>query len=185
MITRLIKPTVIVSLFLFIASPALAIGKPDGVGARPNASAQATGAVRACQARESAIKTRMTRLTNLAANMETKFDSIAGRVKNYYTSKVLPSGKTVANYDSLVANIATQKTAVASALTQAQANINSFNCASGNAKAQLTQFRQDMQAVKSTLKDYRTSIKNLIVAVRSVTGSQNSETESSKSGGNQ
>lgn len=180
---RITKSILLVPLFLLTVTPVLAVGKPNSIGARPNIPAQSTGAARVCQARENVIKTRMTRLTNLAVNMETKFDSIAARVENYYTSKVVPGGKTITNYDALVANIQTQKTAVQTALTKAQDDVNSFNCTSGNPKGQLTQFREDMQAVKSALKDYRTSIKNLIVAVHSVTGDQNSE--STKSGGNQ
>lgn len=85
-------------------------------------------------------------------------------------SKVVPSGKTIANYDSLVADIQAKKSAVQTALSIAQNDANSFSCTGDDPKGQLTQFRKDMQAVKKALKEYRTSIKNLIVAVRSVTG---------------
>jgi hypothetical protein len=106
--------------------------------------------------------------------MEEKFDSIAKRVEDYYNSKVVPGGKTVADYVSLVTNINTNKTVVQTALTKTQNDANSFDC-TGNPKDQLMRFREDMQSVKKALKDYRTSIKNLIVAVHSVTGVQNSE----------
>ncbi len=138
------------------------------------------GRVKACQVREASVKTRMTHLTDLATTMETKFDAIATRVKDYYTNKVQPSGKTVTNYSTLVAAIATQKTAVQTALTTAQNDANAFSCTSGMPKQQVTQFRTDMQAVKEALKDYRTSIKNLIVAVHSVTGEGHEATPSPK-----
>jgi hypothetical protein len=63
---------------------------------------------------------------------------------------------------------------VQAALTKTQNDADNFNC-TGNPKDQLMLFREDMQSVKKALKDYRTSIKNLIVAVHSVTGAQNSE----------
>lgn len=102
--------------------------------------------------------------------MQEKFDAIAGRVEEYYTAKVIPSGKTVANYGSLVADIQTKKAAVQTALTTAQSHTGSFTCDGNDPKGQLTQFKDDMRAVKSALKDYRTAIKNLIVAVRSENG---------------
>ena len=189
---RYFIPVSVLLLFIFIPS-VFAVGKPDTVGrpetvtGRPsNVGNSATGVqeerrqqvinrlteakLKACQARENAIKKRMEQLTKLVTTMQEKFGAIAGRVEEYYTSKVVPSGKTVANYDSLVADIQTKKGAVQTALTTAQGNAGSFACDGNDPKGQLIQFKDDMRAVKSALKDYRTSIKNLIVAVRSVTG---------------
>lgn len=168
-------------LFLIILTPSvLAVGRPDEVGRNPTgvqeerrqqAQNRLTEAkLRACQAKEKAIKKRTERLGKLATNMQEKFEAIAGRVEEYYTAKVVPSGKTVANYNSLVADIQTKKGTVRTALAQAQGNAASFACSSDDPKGQLAQFKDDMRAVKTALKDYRTSIKNLIVAVRSVTG---------------
>lgn len=176
MLTRfkssIVPLTIAVSLLIF-TSAALAIdyGKPSTTPAR-SSQASTAGMLRACQARESAVKNRMNHLVELATNMMNKFDKHAQRVEKYYTDKVLPTGKTVSNYDSLVSDISTKKIAVQNALTKAQNDINGFNCASGDPKALMTQFRQDMQATKKALKDFRTSIKNLIVAVHSVTSTE-------------
>lgn len=121
-----------------------------------------------CQNKEEVIKKRMSSLTNLVTTMETKFDEIAKRVEEYYTTKVLPSGKTVANYDALVADIAAKKAIVGTDLALAQTNADSFTCTGDNPKGLLTQFRTDMQTVKKALQNYRTSIKNLITAVRGI-----------------
>ena len=131
-----------------------------------------------CQGKETAIKNRATHLGDLANKMIEKFDAITGRVKEYYTSKVIPSGKTLANYDSLVSDIQTKKEAVQTALTQAQTNVSGFSCDGDAPKEQMTQFREDMQAGKTALKEYRTSIKNLIVAIRSISGTKESTTGS-------
>ena len=164
-------------LLIVLAPSVLAVGKPDStsrpesVGRRQQAQTRLTEAkLKACQARENAIKRRAERLGKLAANMQEKFSAIEGRVEEYYTAKVLPSGKTVANYDGLVADIQTKKEAVQTALTIAQNDAGNFACDGNDPKGRLAQFKDDMRAVKSALKDYRTSIKNLIVAVRSVTG---------------
>ena len=183
------------SLFLLLvvlAPSAFAIGKPDTIGRAGDADGNPTGVqqerrqqvqnrlteakLKACQVRENIIKKRAERLGKLAKTIEEKFDAIAKRVEDYYVSKVVPSGKTVANYDSLIADIQTKKGAVQTALTQAQTNAASFSCTSDDPKGQMARFKDDMQAVKSALKDYRTSINDLIVAVRSVTG----ETERNK-----
>ena len=180
-------------LLVVLAPSVLAVGKPDTAGrpetvtGRPsNVGNSATGVqekrrqqaqnrlteakLKVCQAKENAIKKRTQQLTKLATTMQEKFDAIAGRVEEYYTSKVVPNGKTVANYDNLVADIQAKKGAVQIALTTAQNNAGTFACDGNDPKGQLTQFRDDVRIVKAALKDYRTSIKNLIVAVRSVTG---------------
>lgn len=153
-------------MFVLLAPSVFALGKPVEVGEKP-AVASETGKLRACQAKENSLKNRLTSLNNLATNMESKFTSIANRVEEYYTAKVVPAGKTVTNYAALVSLIQTKKTAVQTALTKAQTDAGAFTCTSNDPKGQLTLFRKDMQAVKSALKEYRTSIKNLIVAVHS------------------
>ena len=163
--------------FAVVVPSAFAVGKPDGAGmgratqGEMRSNRQITpgeGKMRACQARESSIKNRMTHLAQLATTMEVNFDKHAQRVEDYYNNKVVPSGKTVVNYESLVTNIQTQKTAVQTALATAQTDASAFSCTSGTPKEQTTKFREDMQAVKQALKAYRTAIKDLIVAVRSV-----------------
>lgn len=155
---------ILLSLF---ATTSFALDKPSGFMPRLSVS---PGNLRSCQAREDAIKKRMSRLLDLVTNMESKFDKHAQRVEDFYTSKIVPSGRIVANYNDLVSDIQIKKTAVQTVLNKAQNDVNSFNCNSGNPKEQMKTFREDMRKVKRALKDYRTSIKNLIVAVRSVVG---------------
>lgn len=185
-----IVATLFLSLLLF-TSQSYALPEPSRRPIRPplpSVSQRQTGQTRrddarlkACQAKEAVIKKRSSQLTKLATTMQEKFDAIAKRVEEYYTTKVVPSGKTVANYDSLISDIQTKKGVVQTALTQAQSNASSFACNSNDPKGQVLQFKDDMQAVKTALKDYRTSIKNLIVTVHSVTGvTERSNTTSPK-----
>jgi peptidoglycan hydrolase CwlO-like protein len=127
-----------------------------------------------CEKHHDEITNRSESLSKLVTNMLTKFDLIAGRVEEYYTTKVVPTGKVVTNYDALVADIAAKKTQVQTDLAAAQSDVSGFSCTGDNPKGQITQYRTDMQLVKKDLQAYRTSIKNLIVAVKSVTGEKES-----------
>lgn len=125
------------------------------------------GRLQSCQAKEDSIKKRAAQLTQLAENMQVKFDLIANRVEEYYLTKV-SLDSTISNYHELVADVQTKKTAIQTQLSIARVNTSNFNCGSDDPKGQLTQYREDMQAVKNALKDYRTSIRNLIVGVHSL-----------------
>ena len=160
------KALFILPLFLFIfASSAFAVyGRPDSPGNSVSAKLKLTDAkLKACQAREGNVVKQMAQLTKMATNMLDVFDKIAIRVKDYYTA----SGKTVSSYDTLVAEVNTKKAAVQTALATAQTGVDTFTCEGDDPKGMLTQFRNQMGSVKSALKDYRTSINKLIVAVRS------------------
>lgn len=125
------------------------------------------GRIRSCQAKEKSITNRLWNLMQLSENMELKFNLIAGRVKDYYTEKLIPEGKAISNYNELLTQIDNKRANIQIALTDAQQNASKFNCTTGDPKVQLAQYRQDMQEVNGALKEYRTSIRNLIVAVHS------------------
>lgn len=172
------RPLLLVStlllFFVFLTPSVFAVDKPAGVGGKSAVASTrlSGGELRACQAKEIRIKKRITILNHIATNMESKFDSIAVGVEDYYTSKVVHSGKKVSNYGTLASDIQTKKMAVQIALNTAKISLNNFTCTSDDPRGQLTQFGQDTQVIKSALKEYRASIKNLIVAVHSVTGSK-------------
>lgn len=126
--------------------------------------------LKTCQIHEDEIKKRHKRLEDISSKMFNVFDETAKRVEDYYKNKVVPSGKSLPNYDALVNDVVAKKAAVRTALTNTQNDIAGFTCTADNPKAQITQYRLDMQTVKKALQDYRTSIKNLIVAVRTLVG---------------
>ncbi len=161
---------VLVNLIAVFLSPSVfAVDNPEKAGSnaivKQNRLTEAK--LKVCQVKEKAMKKQIESLGKLAKNMLDKFDAIATRVEKYYTEKVFPSGKIVSNYGILVADIETNKKIVQTALDKAQNNASSFSCNSSDPKGQLKQFKEDMKTVKSALKEYRTSIKNLIVAVHS------------------
>ncbi|KKS69951.1 hypothetical protein A3E45_02305 [Candidatus Daviesbacteria bacterium RIFCSPHIGHO2_12_FULL_43_11] len=124
----------------------------------------------ACQAKEGVIKTRSSNLERMAGNMESKFDAISLRVQDYYTQKVLPNGKKVIGYETYLADIQNNKDQVQALLTQTKDGAAGFNCTLVDPKTPVIKFREDMRETKQALKAYRTSIKNLILAINSASG---------------
>ena len=166
---KIIGASVLAASFL-VSNVAFAINIPDDIKTKLQ-----DVRLKSCQARESLIKNRSNSLARLVEGMINHFDKIALRVENYYTEKVVPSGKTVANYAELMADIDAKKALVETALQKSKDDFKTFSCTTDDPKGQLALFREDMQAVKKALKDYRASIKNLIVAINSVMGDENSE----------
>ncbi|MBI3495381.1 hypothetical protein HY065_02030 [Candidatus Berkelbacteria bacterium] len=123
-----------------------------------------------CQSREQVIKKRSKKLIGLASNAMEVFDRVANRTGNIYASRVARQGKTVPNYQALVTQLNGNKAATVSLLNQAKVTAAKFSCAAGNPQASVTQFHDEMGAVKNALQNYRVSIHNLIAAVAKVNG---------------
>lgn len=125
-----------------------------------------------CETRMETIRNRSGSLSDRAGKMEDNFSSISARVEEFYTSKLVPAGITVSNYDSLVSDISAKKDAVDAALTEANGEAKNFGCDDLTVvKTNVDSYRTSMQKVIAALKEYRTSIKNLIVAVRTAAAS--------------
>lgn len=133
----------------------------------PNVTTQQERQIQACQARERAVQTRMNSLVRFSNNMVEKFEAISLRVQNFYIERVVAADITVDNYDELLTNISTKQLAVTTAINTAQTSVNEFSCEDGgDLLSHYSAFRQNMQAVKQALGEYRSAIKDLIVAVR-------------------
>lgn len=117
----------------------------------------------ACQAREQRIARTMEQMTKRGENHIAVFTKIADRVKAFYEEK----GKTVAGYDALVVDVDAKKQAAEAAVAGAQSVGDVFSCDSDNPKIASEEFREAHKAQVAALKEYRTSVKNLIVAVKS------------------
>jgi len=97
-------------------------------------------------------------------------------VEGYYTK----SGKTLSNYDTLVATINSDKSAAQSAVSKVQTDSTSFSCSGDNPTGVLASFKTDVNAQVTALQAYKTSVQALITGVKSVTAST-----STTSGGSQ
>lgn len=152
------------SLYLFSAVIfSISVFVPNYISAESGPKGQ--GTTRSCEVRQEGVKSRMSHLVQLATNMEVVFGKHLTRIENYYNTNLVPAGKKVNNYDSLLSDIQTKKTATQQALAKTNNDVSNFSCTGNKAKTLMTQFREDMQVVKKDLKEYRTAVKNLVVAV--------------------
>lgn len=187
-ITKLGIAAAAIAVTTLTGVPALAVGM-----ANEHANAQTTDAqtsdstklstvkLAVCQRRETAIDNIMARIAERGQKQLDLFTTIATRVETFYTDK----GKTLSNYDALVADVNAKKDAAQAAVNQVKADKANFKCDGTDPHGAAAAFKNDLKLEISALKDYRTSIKNLIVGVKSVQGTTSSSQKSSTTGGNQ
>lgn len=125
----------------------------------------AAAKLRVCQQRQSKIKAIINRSVTRAEKQLTLFTTIAERVKVFYAEK----GRTVANYDELVAAVDAAKADAQSNLSVLK-NLDPFECDVKDPKGNAEAFKVALRMVNEDLKTYRTAVKNLIVGVKSAQG---------------
>ncbi len=119
-----------------------------------------------CQNREKVITNIMSRIADRGQKQITLFDTIAQRTEKFYTEK----GKVLANYDALVADITAKKAAAQAEVDTLKSTTVEFKCDGTDPKGVASGFKDSLKAENDALKAYKTSIKNLIVGVKSVVG---------------
>lgn len=115
-----------------------------------------------CENRKTNITAILNRSVTRAERQLELFTKISERVKTFYTEK----GHTLANYDELVAAVDAAK-AKAAANLETLKSLTAFSCDSEDPKGDLEAFKLALKSVNQDLKDLRTAVKNLIVAVKS------------------
>jgi iron-sulfur cluster repair protein YtfE (RIC family) len=131
--------------------------------------------LRSCQNREKAITNIMARLSDRGQKQVDLFSTIAERTEKFYADK----GKTLANYDALVADVAAKKTAAQATVDNVKSTSVEFTCGGDNPKGVASTFKDNLKTEIGALKAYKASVKNLIVGVKSVQGT----TSSAENGG--
>ncbi|HET9722048.1 MAG TPA: hypothetical protein VFP32_03405 [Candidatus Saccharimonadales bacterium] len=120
--------------------------------------------LRACQNRQTAVNNIMSRIADRGQKQLNLFTTIAGRVETFYTTKQLSLG----NYNALVSDVNSQKAAATTAVNTIQSDKVSFKCDGTDPHGAAQTFKNDLKSEISALQAYRTSVKNLIVGVKSV-----------------
>jgi len=179
-------------LGLLSAVLALAVVSSSAVFALPSQAATNSNAtngqtrlaaaqLKVCQRRETVITNIMTRIASRGQKQLTLFSTIASRTETFYTDK----GKTLSNYDALVADVNAKQAAAQTAVTAASSASSGFSCDGSDPKGFVSLFKDGLKSEISALQDYRTAVKNLIVGVKSVQGSTTSSANQNNGGGNQ
>ena len=126
--------------------------------------------LRVCQKREKAITNVMGRIVTRGQKQLDLFSSIATRTEAFYADK----GKTLSNYDTLVADVTAKKAAAQAAVDAIKANSVAFKCDGSDPKGASAVFKESLKTETTALKDYKTAVKNLIVGVKSAQGTADS-----------
>jgi hypothetical protein len=140
---------------------------------KPTTTGQANGQahlvaaqLKSCQNRQKAITNIMARISDRGQKQLTLFGTIATRVEAFYTDK----GKTLSNYDALVADVNAKAATAQIAVNATNSAGSGFSCDGTNPKGFVSLFQASLKSEISALQDYRTSVKNLTVGVKSVQG---------------
>jgi hypothetical protein len=129
--------------------------------------------LKTCQAREHGINTKLKRMAARGQKQLEVFTNIATRVEAFKTKNNL----NVANYDTLVAAVNSQKEAAVAAVDKVNADSANFSCTSTDPKGVLQAFQADVKAENTALFNYRQAVKNLLVAVKTASGTTDSDKE--------
>lgn len=119
--------------------------------------------LKVCENREAKIEKTMTNLQKRGENQIAVFDKIYERLKKFYTDK----GYNISNYSTLMANVEAKKLAAETTIKEVAAMDKDIKCSDDNPKSVAETFRTKMKELISKLKEYRTSIKDMIVAIKS------------------
>lgn len=125
--------------------------------------------LRVCQNREAAINRIMVRMANRAERQSTVFSKIADRVVAFYVQR----GRTLDTYSTLVNAVNAKKTAAEAQVTALKSST-TFSCTADNPSGLASAFKDKLRATTAALKDYKTTVKNLIVGVRQAQGQASS-----------
>ena len=140
--------------------------KPKGKGRDKMKDRLSEVKLKVCEKKEASIQKRSTSLAGRADKIQAKIDNAVEKVDTYYVGVLTPKGVEIENYSDLLANIEENRVAAASALGLAENNAENFNCEGVDPKSHLGEFKDDMRTAIATLKNYKKSVVNLIVAVR-------------------
>lgn len=169
----------------------MSTGQPDDSGnqVNPNKSAErgshgatklADAKLKSCENRQKSVTNIVARISDRGQKQLTLFGTIATRVETFYTDK----GKTLSNYDALVADVNAKAVAAQAAVTTTSSDGSGFSCDGTDPKGFVSTFKDSLKTEISALQAYRTSVKNLIVGVKSVQGTTTS-VDNKTTGGNQ
>ena len=124
-----------------------------------------------CQKHENTITERFKKMSSSGEKQLAVFDKIFERVKAFKTEKNL----TVSNYDQLVQVVSDKQKLATAYMHELSTTTSSFGCSKDDPKGVSGQFKDKLKAQIQALKDYKTALKNLIVAVKSSQSKSNEE----------
>ena len=136
---------------------------------KPSATPQSTTTdqykIDTCISQEENIKTDMLNIIDLSNLIVSKFDKISNLTNDFYTTKLIPQGKTLSNYNDLYQAVSDKRALAILSVQKAQKDVNSFSCQSKTIKDNLNNFKNDIQTAKQSIVDYQSALKVLVSAL--------------------
>jgi hypothetical protein len=126
-----------------------------------------------CENRKTGINKKITAFSKAADTKLTQFNNVYTRVKEFKTDKQLE----VSNYAELVAAADAQQTTATEAVAALKELSADFDCTKTDPAQTLAAIKASTTDAKTALKDYRTSIKNIVVALAQVNKSSTTGTD--------
>lgn len=133
--------------------------------------------LQACEKVEQSLTTRsnkmsqtLTKLLGVLEKLQEKIGTLA--------AKRIGQGKTITGYSALVAAANEAKEQSVAAIAEVK-DPPAIDCSSDNPKAAVTEFKSSFKSAREALHNYHRTVRNLLVAVASVTGQENRTSSSS------
>ena len=117
-----------------------------------------------CENRKTSINHKIQAFSKSGENILTRFNDVYTRVKNFKTDKKLE----VSNYDALIAAADAKQQAATDAVAALKDLTADFDCTSSDPAQTVAAIKAATAEAKTALKEYRTSIKNIVVALAQV-----------------
>lgn len=115
-----------------------------------------------CERRQAQLKTVLPRLATGATSVKSSFDTVYSRVQGFYESGQL----TVANYETLNANVAAAQAAAGTAIAAIESASFELDCENPDLGSQLDGYRAAVRNAQESLGAYRDALVQLISAMR-------------------
>lgn len=125
----------------------------------------------ACSSILSSMKERAKTLAEAMERTVSKLNSLADTVNTYYTKTLVPAGKTIPEYDKMMTDMATKKSAIATLIATNKQAADGMSCGNGDLTTQIRTFSSNMQSLIDAVRQYTASVRTFIAAVRSVSTS--------------
>jgi hypothetical protein len=120
--------------------------------------------LKVCQQRQKVITNIMARTATRGQKQIDLFSGIADKTEAFYANK----GKTLSTYNTLVADVTAKKAVAQTTVDDIKNRSVEFACDGTDPKGAASSFKTELKAETTALKDFRTAVKNLIVGVKSV-----------------
>lgn len=124
-----------------------------------------------CNSRKDSIDRRVARISERTEKQLALFNGISERAQTFYTSR----GDVLENYDTLTADVTAKKDAATVAVATLIAQKDVFDCEADDPKGTIATYKSILNDAIAALREYRTSIKDLIVGIKSVNSNEELE----------